>query len=128
MKRLGNTEEKTLFFVRCAKTDPITAPTLIYASSVATARGKKIRPLFLRFFLAIQQKIRPWIYSAADIFLGPLLRFAAEILAGCQYCIRKINLVLICLWLRLNDVSACGSGYATLLVIIAAIFSTFYLL
>jgi hypothetical protein len=30
-------------------------------------------------------KIRPQIFSAADIFLGPLLRFAAEISASWQH-------------------------------------------
>jgi hypothetical protein len=30
-------------------------------------------------------KIRPQIFSAANIFLGPLLRFAAKISAGWQH-------------------------------------------
>jgi hypothetical protein len=36
-------------------------------------------------FLANLQNFRPRIFTAAGIFLGPLLRFAAEILAGWQH-------------------------------------------
>jgi hypothetical protein len=32
------------------------------------------------------RKNRPRIFLAAEIFLGPLLRFAAEISAGWQHC------------------------------------------
>jgi hypothetical protein len=37
---------------------------------------------FLPFFLGNLRKIQPRIFSAAEIFLGPLLRFAAEISAA----------------------------------------------
>jgi hypothetical protein len=43
-----------------------------------------VRPLFCHFTSNLQ-KIRPRIFSPADIFLGPLLRFAAEISAGWQH-------------------------------------------
>jgi hypothetical protein len=43
-----------------------------------------VRPFFCHFTLNLQ-KILPRIFSAADIFLGPLLRFAAEISAGWQH-------------------------------------------
>jgi hypothetical protein len=51
---------------------------------------KKVRPLFCHF-LANLQKIRPRIFSAAEIFVGPLLRFAAEISAGWQHCVEAIR-------------------------------------
>jgi hypothetical protein len=37
-------------------------------------------------FLANPEKIRLRIFSADEIFLGPLLRFAAEISTGWQHC------------------------------------------
>jgi hypothetical protein len=40
---------------------------------------KKVRPLFCHFFGKSAEN------SAAEIFLGPLLRFAAEISAGWQH-------------------------------------------
>jgi hypothetical protein len=55
----------------------------------------KVRLLFCHFWV-ILQKIRPRIFSAAEIFLGPLLCFAAEISAGWQHWMgRAINFLLI---------------------------------
>jgi hypothetical protein len=45
---------------------------------------QKVQPLFCHF-LGNLHKIRPRIFSAAKIFLGPLLRFAAEISTGWQH-------------------------------------------
>jgi hypothetical protein len=50
----------------------------------------KVRPLFCHF-LGILHKIRERIFSAAGIFLGPLLCFVAEISAGWQHC--------FCVWI-----------------------------
>jgi hypothetical protein len=45
---------------------------------------EKVRPLFCHFLKNLQ-KIRPLFLPAAEIFMGPLLCFAAEISASWQH-------------------------------------------
>jgi hypothetical protein len=70
-KKAGNSADFQVFFFNVSK---------IFNVKTENHTPKKFGRIFCHF-LSNLQKIRPRIFSAAEIFLGPLVRFAAEISA-----------------------------------------------